>query len=68
VLSEVADVHYKCTDYYDPGGEGGLSWDDPTVAIDWPLPEPVLSERDRHWPRLEEAGAILTGRREPAED
>jgi dTDP-4-dehydrorhamnose 3,5-epimerase len=64
VLSDVADVHYKCTDYYDPGGEGGLRWDDPTVAIDWPLASPLLSERDRHWPELEKAGEALTRARD----
>ena len=36
VLSETADFEYKCTDYYDPTDEGGLRWDDPDLAIDWP--------------------------------
>ena len=52
VLSERADVEYKCTDYYDPGGEGGLRWDDPDVAIDWPLDNPQVSEKDAVLPRL----------------
>jgi len=46
VLSEVADVVYKCTDYYAPGDEAGLLWNDPELAIDWPQATPVLSERD----------------------
>lgn len=50
VLSERAEFLYKCTDFYDPAGERTLAWNDPTVAIDWPLPagvEPVLSGKDR---------------------
>ena len=53
VLGEYAEVEYKCTDYYDPGGEGGLAWDDPEVAIDWPISKPVLSARDRGWGSLQ---------------
>lgn len=52
VLSEAADVEYKCTDYYDPGGEAGLLWNDPEVGIDWPLPDPELSVKDRGLPTL----------------
>ncbi len=53
VMSEVADVVYKCTDYYDPNAEGGVMWDDPTIGIEWPLEgTPVLSQKDRGWPRL----------------
>jgi len=48
VLSEVADVLYKTTDYYDPANERCLIWNDPTVAIAWPLNgEPVISPKDR---------------------
>jgi dTDP-4-dehydrorhamnose 3,5-epimerase len=47
VLSDVADVEYLCSDFYDPGGEAGLRWDDPSVGIRWPVSGPVLSERDR---------------------
>jgi dTDP-4-dehydrorhamnose 3,5-epimerase len=39
VLSEIADFHYKTTDYYDPGSEACLSWRDPTVGIEWPIPQ-----------------------------
>jgi dTDP-4-dehydrorhamnose 3,5-epimerase len=46
VLSETADVEYSCTAYYDPGGEAGLPWNDPAVAIDWPVSAPVLSAKD----------------------
>lgn len=54
VLSEVADFHYKCTDFYDPEDEGGLIWNDPDVNIAWPLDNPFLSEKDQKLPRLRE--------------
>lgn len=56
VISEVADVVYKCTDYYHPPSEAGIAWDDPTIGIEWPLDgdDPVLSAKDRGWPTLEE--------------
>ncbi|RZU98350.1 dTDP-4-dehydrorhamnose 3,5-epimerase [Spiribacter vilamensis] len=52
VLSDVADFEYKCTDYYVPDDEVGLVWDDSAVGIDWPLADPVLSDKDRAWPTL----------------
>ena len=54
VLSDVADVLYKCTSYYDGSLERGFAWDDPDVAIDWPVDDPIVSERDRAAPRLAE--------------
>ena len=59
VLSAFADVEYKCTDVYDPAGEIGILWNDPTLAIEWPVNEPVLSDRDRRNPTLAEAMARL---------
>ncbi|TAL75689.1 MAG: dTDP-4-dehydrorhamnose 3,5-epimerase [Burkholderiaceae bacterium] len=47
VLSDEAGVEYKCTDYYHPEDEACLSWDDRTLAIDWPVRAPVLSPKDR---------------------
>jgi dTDP-4-dehydrorhamnose 3,5-epimerase len=52
VLSETAEVLYKCSEVYDPGGEGGLIWNDPHVAIQWPIAAPILSARDRQHPAL----------------
>lgn len=45
-LSDTADFEYKCTDYYDPGDEGCLLWNDPDVGIVWPIENPLLSEKD----------------------
>jgi dTDP-4-dehydrorhamnose 3,5-epimerase len=46
VLSESAEVHYKCSDFYDPDGESGLMWNDPSIGIEWPITQPILSPRD----------------------
>jgi len=56
VLSETADFQYKCTDFYDPKDEAGVSWNDPDIGIDWPLKDVILSERDRVLPGLSELG------------
>ena len=51
VLSERADVMYKCTDFYDPADDRGVLWSDPDIGIAWPMKEPLLSEKDsRHLP------------------
>lgn len=47
VTSEVAEVEYKCTDFYVPDDQRGVQWNDPTIGITWPAREPILSERDR---------------------
>lgn len=47
VLSESAVLAYKCTDYYHPGAEGTVRWDDPALAIEWPVRDPLLSPKDR---------------------
>lgn len=52
VLSESADFQYKCTDYYDPNDEAGVIWNDPTLAIDWHIKSPQLSEKDQLHPKL----------------
>jgi dTDP-4-dehydrorhamnose 3,5-epimerase len=52
VLSEHADVDYQLSSYYDSATESGIAWDDPDVGVDWPVPEPLLSERDKAAPKL----------------
>ena len=59
VLSDEAEFMYKCDDVYNPKAEGGLAWNDPDVAIDWPLGDMkvsdlLTSEKDAKWPSLKE--------------
>lgn len=48
VLSEVCDFSYKCTDYYHPGDEGGIVWNDETLNINWRIENPIISEKDQY--------------------
>ncbi|MCW3063570.1 MAG: dTDP-4-dehydrorhamnose 3,5-epimerase [Solirubrobacterales bacterium] len=59
VLSDVADVVYKCSSYFDAVTEAGIAYDDPDVGIDWPDLDLVVSERDRIAPRLADIAAEL---------
>jgi dTDP-4-dehydrorhamnose 3,5-epimerase len=59
VLSEVADVAYKLTSLYDPEFESEIAWDDPQVGVEWPIAEPILSDRDKQAPRLAEVSDDL---------
>jgi dTDP-4-dehydrorhamnose 3,5-epimerase len=52
VLSDTADFLYKCTDYYYPEDEGSIIWNDTDLGIEWPLENPVLSEKDANAPKL----------------
>ena len=52
VLSDFADLHYKVSRLYDHGDEGGIIWNDPDLAIQWPLCDPIISARDSNYPRL----------------
>lgn len=54
VLSDEAEFCYKCTDFYHPGDEGGLLWNDPAVGVEWPTEglELLLLERDQKWGTL----------------
>ena len=45
-----ATVHYRCTTAYRPDAQAGIRWNDPGLAIDWPLDQPILSERDQELP------------------
>ena len=52
VLSDEAEFVYKCTDFYHPGDEGGMAWNDPDIGIEWPLQdgvELIISEKDQKW-------------------
>jgi dTDP-4-dehydrorhamnose 3,5-epimerase len=46
-LSEFAEVQYKCSNYYTPAAEGVVAWNDPDLAVEWPIPDPILSGRDQ---------------------
>jgi dTDP-4-dehydrorhamnose 3,5-epimerase len=59
VLSQVADVTYKCSAYYDPASEGGFRYDDPAVGIEWPDLDLAVSERDRAAPLLSQIEGSL---------
>ncbi|OGT60689.1 MAG: dTDP-4-dehydrorhamnose 3,5-epimerase [Gammaproteobacteria bacterium RIFCSPHIGHO2_12_FULL_43_28] len=54
VVSEGADFHYKCTDFYAPNGEHGIAWNDPTLNIPWPIKNPILSPKDKVYSNLNE--------------
>jgi dTDP-4-dehydrorhamnose 3,5-epimerase len=49
VLSEEADVIYKCTDFYAPDDEYGIIWNDPDIGINWPVTKPKLSDKDHNY-------------------
>jgi dTDP-4-dehydrorhamnose 3,5-epimerase len=55
VISEFAQVEYKCTDIYRPDEEFSVCWNDPELAIPWPIADPTLSPKDRDAPLLREA-------------
>ena len=52
VVSETAEVQYKCDEYYDGDDELAIAWNDPQIGIDWPVEEPQLSDRDRVAPTI----------------
>ena len=57
VMSDTAVFAYKCTDFYHPGDEGGIFWNDPEIGILWPVPEgeePLVSEKDAKQPNLKD--------------
>ena len=58
VLSDSADFFYKCTELYAPESERVIAWNDPELAIPWPLTEPLLSAKDRVAPRLADAPVL----------
>ena len=57
VLSDVAEFTYKVTDFFHPGDEQGIMWNDPDIGVEWPIPEDmeiILSEKDKNWPALKD--------------
>lgn len=54
VLSERAVFSYKCTNYYRAAEEGGIIWNDPVIGIEWPIDEPVLSDKDKQCSQLKD--------------
>ena len=57
VLSDEAEFAYKCTDFYHPGDEGGLAWNDPEIGVEWPIEEGmelIISDKDQKWGGLSE--------------
>ncbi len=54
VLSDSAQVEYKCTDFYHQDDEYSVTWNDPDIGIEWPITDPLLSTRDREARRLSE--------------
>jgi len=54
VLSETAYIAYKCSQYYMPDDESGILWSDPAIGIDWPVKDPIISDKDSRLPCLSE--------------
>jgi len=59
VVSDYATFSYQCTDLYDAKADGGVRWDDPAIGIDWPVTEPLLSDKDMKAPLLAD---VMPGR------
>ena len=61
-LTDGAEVTYQVGEFYTPGCERGLRWDDPALGIAWPVPVAVLSEKDAAWPLLDAGRPQADGR------
>jgi dTDP-4-dehydrorhamnose 3,5-epimerase len=62
VLRDKTETSYQVGEYYTPGAEGGLVYNDPRLGLTWPLPVSVISEKDQKWKRLDEIEAELKQR------
>jgi dTDP-4-dehydrorhamnose 3,5-epimerase len=61
-LADATAVTYQVSQFYTPGAEAGIRWDDPAFAIEWPVPVRVISEKDRSWPDFADAGDLAKAR------
>jgi dTDP-4-dehydrorhamnose 3,5-epimerase len=52
---EDSEIIYKVTEIYNPSAERGIRWDDPEISIDWPIKNPILSQKDKNFPFLKDA-------------
>ena len=59
VLSETAEINYKCSEVYHPEDEQGFRWDDPEIGIEWPETEPILSRKDQLLPFLKDFDEVV---------
>ena len=59
VLSETAEITYKCSEVYHPVDEQGFRWDDPEIGIEWPETEPILSRKDQLLPFLKDFDEVV---------
>lgn len=59
VLTDTAEVEYKCSTPYAPGDEFGVAWNDPEIGIAWPVASPLLSEKDAKLPRIADVAHLL---------
>lgn len=59
VLSDIASMTYKCTDFYSPTDERGIIWNDPTIRVEWPVAQPLMSPKDQSYKTLKEMTAEL---------
>ena len=53
-IEDNTEFQYKCDNFYDQASEGGIIWNDPTLKIDWPITDPILSEKDKLHPKFED--------------
>ena len=57
VLSEIADITYHCSERYRSEDDAGIIWNDPDINVRWPIPDPILSDKDRRLPSLADAAS-----------
>jgi len=65
VRSDSADFLYKCSEYYHPGDDRGVLWNDPAIGIEWDTLEPILSGKDQQYARLADVPHDMLPRYEP---